>query len=71
MLGAGEKGNAKYDVLTEQQLECTGIQIHLSHSKYWHWLAVKSGVLTSSAHRATKLSELHPCKTDLYSNSCL
>jgi len=66
-----EKENARYNVLTEQKLEHTGIEIHSSHSKYWHWLAVKSGVLTSSAHRATKLSELHPCKTDLYHNSCL
>jgi hypothetical protein len=36
MLGAGEKENAKYNVLTEKKLERTGIQIHSSHSKYWH-----------------------------------
>jgi len=71
MLGAGEKENAKCNVLTEQKFEHNGIQIHSSHTKYWYWLAVKSGVLTSSAHRATKLSELYPCTTDLYSNSCL
>jgi len=76
MLGGGEKENVNYNVfteqvLTEQKLERAGIQIHSSHTKYWHWLAVKSGVLTSSAHRATELSELHPCTKNLYSNSCL
>ena len=49
MLDAGEKENTKYNVLTEQKLERTGIQTHSSHSKYLHWLAVKSGVLTSLA----------------------
>lgn len=71
LLGAGEKENAKFNVLTEQELEHSGIQIHSIHTKYWHWLAVKSGVLTFSAHRATKLSELHPCTTDLYITLCL
>jgi hypothetical protein len=71
MLGAGEKEIAKYNVLTEEKSKHTGTEICTSRSKYWHWLAVKSRVLTSSAHRATELSELHPCKTDVYNNTCL